>query len=522
MSDTIETPSVTDPPTDPSGTTDGAVAGDPQATGTSWVPLLALVGSLVALGALVNWWLVVVIMALVVSILLHELGHFLVARRSGMKATEFFLGMGPRIWSVRRGETEYGLKAFPVGAYVRIIGMSNLEDVDPADEERTYRAKSYPKRLATVLAGPAMNLLIAFVVLYGVVLTQGPVQLTDDAPGDGWTVGQVVTGSAAASAGLQPGDEVVSVGGRAVGDWDGFSEIIDDQAGDEVEVVVIRDGEELVRSTTLGWALNATGAAAIPSSPDLVEGTLVLAVDDRPISSYDELAGVLATIDEPVTLRMERNLRPLLLEVREPVVLPDGGDRGFFGVGPEAPEREVGPLGALGETFSTMGGFVVGTGQALGELFSPSGLASYTDLVVDSTTEGSNARRSDEPALQVVEGDQASEVVELPTEPRPISILGIVRIGGDIGAEQGWAAVLAVLASVNLVLALINLVPLLPFDGGHAAVATYEAVRGAIARRPYRVDMAKLMPVTYAVVAVLMFVGLTSIWLDVRNPIQVP
>ena len=81
---------------------------------------------------------------------------------------------------------------------------------------------------------------------------------------------------------------------------------------------------------------------------------------------------------------------------------------------------------------------------------------------------------------------------------------------------------LYLLAAVNLFLAFINLLPLLPFDGGHAAVATYEAIRGAIARRPYRVDMARLMPITYGVVALLLFIGLTSIWLDVRDPIQLP
>jgi membrane-associated protease RseP (regulator of RpoE activity) len=125
--------------------------------------------------------------------------------------------------------------------------------------------------------------------------------------------------------------------------------------------------------------------------------------------------------------------------------------------------------------------------------------------------------------LQVVTAAGGREaVVELSGDPRPISILGIVRIGGDIGAERGLAALAVVLASVNLVLALINLAPLLPFDGGHAAVATYEAVRGALRRGPYRVDMAKLMPVTYAVVALLMFVGLTSMWIDLRNPVELP
>ena len=84
-----------------------------------------------------------VLAAIIAMIMLHELGHFVMAKRAGMKVTEFFLGFGPRLWSFRRGETEYGVKAIPAGGYVRIIGMSNVDEVDPADEERTYRSKPY-------------------------------------------------------------------------------------------------------------------------------------------------------------------------------------------------------------------------------------------------------------------------------------------------------------------------------------------------------------------------------------------
>ena len=89
-----------------------------------------------------------VILAVIAMIMLHELGHFLTAKWAGMKVTEYFLGFGPRIWSVRRGETEYGVKALPLGGYVRIIGMHNLEEVDPADEARTYRQKPYWRRMS--------------------------------------------------------------------------------------------------------------------------------------------------------------------------------------------------------------------------------------------------------------------------------------------------------------------------------------------------------------------------------------
>ena len=108
------------------------------------------------------------ILGLVVTIFLHELGHYLTAKRSGMKVTEFFIGFGPKIWSFQRGETEYGFKVIPAGAYVRIIGMNNLDESDPADEARTYRQQSFPKRLLVVSAGSLSHLVQAFVI--GVVL----------------------------------------------------------------------------------------------------------------------------------------------------------------------------------------------------------------------------------------------------------------------------------------------------------------------------------------------------------------
>ncbi|HEV7535868.1 MAG TPA: site-2 protease family protein, partial [Acidimicrobiia bacterium] len=107
-----------------------------------------------------------VLAAIIAMIMLHELGHFVMAKRAGMKVTEFFLGFGPRLWSFRRGETEYGVKAIPAGGYVRIIGMSNVDVVDPADEDRTYRAKPYRDRLGVAVAGSTMHFLIAAILLF--------------------------------------------------------------------------------------------------------------------------------------------------------------------------------------------------------------------------------------------------------------------------------------------------------------------------------------------------------------------
>src|SRR5438045_7046415 len=111
--------------------------------------------------------------AIIAVIVVHEAGHFVAAKACKMKVEEFFLGFGPRLWSTRRGETEYGVKAIPAGGYVRIIGMSNLDVVDPADEERTYRAKPYRDRLGVAVAGSTMHFLIAFFLLLAVYAAVG-------------------------------------------------------------------------------------------------------------------------------------------------------------------------------------------------------------------------------------------------------------------------------------------------------------------------------------------------------------
>ena len=142
-------------------------------TGSQWLRALLVVGLIVLLTAKLGIWALVVLAGLLVSITLHELGHYLAAKRAGMLVTEFFLGFGPRIWSFRRGETEYGLKLIPAGAYVRIIGMNNLEEVEPEDEARTYRQAKFPDRFLTVVAGVTMNALIAVVLIWVLLAVVG-------------------------------------------------------------------------------------------------------------------------------------------------------------------------------------------------------------------------------------------------------------------------------------------------------------------------------------------------------------
>ena len=181
-------------------------------TGSQWLRALLVVGLIILLTAKLGIWALVVLVGLLVSITLHELGHYLAAKRSGMLVTEFFLGFGPRIWSFRRGETEYGLKLIPAGAYVRIIGMNNLEEVEPEDEARTYRQAKFPDRFLTVVAGVTMNALIAVVLIWvllavvgvtGGKVLPGPPQFRGD-------IEEVLEDSPAARAGLTAGDRISS------------------------------------------------------------------------------------------------------------------------------------------------------------------------------------------------------------------------------------------------------------------------------------------------------------------------
>jgi len=184
--------------------------------------LVLFVAALVALAIFVPGSRIplAIIVGIVIMVMLHEAGHYIMAKRAGMKVTEFFLGFGPRLWSFRRGETEYGVKALPLGGYVRILGMSNLEDVDPEDEPRTYRQGRYRDRMKVVLAGVTVNLIIAFLLFFVVIAGRGVAEPST-------TVSAVVAGSAAQAARLQPGDRVEAIDGQPVNNWNDLKRAIE-------------------------------------------------------------------------------------------------------------------------------------------------------------------------------------------------------------------------------------------------------------------------------------------------------
>ncbi len=221
-------------------TTDEAAGGNYAGAGLL-VALLALLG-VVSLPALIF------VLALIFVVFLHELGHFATARWTGMKATEFFLGFGPRIWSFRRGETEFGVKAIWAGAYVKIIGMNNLEEVDPEDEHRTYRSKNTRSQVLVASAGSFMHFVVAFLLLATMFLAYGRPTVDEDR----WSFGSVLAGSAADEAGIEPGDRPVEIAGQPIVEWEDLQEVVSARPDETVDVFVLRDGEQISTVATLG------------------------------------------------------------------------------------------------------------------------------------------------------------------------------------------------------------------------------------------------------------------------------
>ena len=365
-----------------------------------------------------------IIFGIVALIMLHEAGHYFTAKRAGMKVTEFFLGFGPRVWSFRRGETEYGVKAIPAGGYVRIVGMSNLEDVEPDEEPRTFRHATFGNRLTVILAGVTVNFILAFVLIFAALIGRG---LPDTVEAE---VNSVSADSPAAVAGVRAGDRIVSIDGQRLDVDRDISEALEDRVGTPTTIVVERDG-----------------------------GTVTLTAVPKERSSSDKSGIIGVTVGQSVSSY-----------------------------------RSFNPIEAVPESFSTIGQITRDTGAGLGRLFSPDGIERYSkNFTGDAPEKGSQAESE-----------------------RPRSIVGIVDIGGELVGGNVWS-LLFLLGAINLIVALFNLIPLLPFDGGHAAVVVYEQAASKIRGREVRADFRKLVPVTALVLVVFLTLGLSAMFLDIRR-----
>jgi membrane-associated protease RseP (regulator of RpoE activity) len=361
----------------------------------------------------------IIITGIILLVMLHEFGHFLTAKRAGMKATEFFLGFGPRLWSFRRGETEYGVKALPLGGYVRIIGMSSLEDIDPADEPRTFRAGRTKNRLVVILAGVTVNLLLAWLLFFVAAAGSGQEYL-----GPSTTIQRVEANTAAFDAGLQPADRIAAVDGVVIKNWDQLKREIESRGGVASTFTIIRDRKPL---------------------------------------------------DVEVTPRLEKG-------------------QGFLGVGPGSDYQQVSVLGAIPKSFESFGNITVASVEGIGHLFSPAGVADYSKNFTSAAP-------------------KAGSTADI---QRPRSLVGIVDQGSQLFDGDIWG-ILRLLGAISLILALFNLLPVLPFDGGHAVVVIYEGVMSKVRGRRVMVDYRKLVPVSAVVVIFLVTLSLSAMFLDIRQ-----
>jgi membrane-associated protease RseP (regulator of RpoE activity) len=397
---------------------------EPTAGGpTAILGLGVILGLLVVLYAWSTWAFVFVI-GLLISIFLHELGHFMTARWTGMKATQFFLFMGPKLWSFRRGETEYGLRAYPVGAFVRIIGMNNLDEVDPADEPRAYRNKSYPRRMLVITAGSVMHILIAIALIFGVYAVNGRRVETGRVG-----IGSVSAGFPAEQAGVKPGDIIVSIDGVQPKTPDDFvAQIRSHQPRESVTLVLDRDGVQVTEVVGLGANPN----------PGEGFGKAFLGVSSGTEVAWNNESIVHAARDS------------------------------LFDLGPTVWQSIRGVVKVLNPV--NIVGHLTGSNEDL--------------------------------------------------NTRPTTVVGISKLSASIGDESGFGGLLLTLGAVNVFVGLLNLFPVLPFDGGHAAIATYERLRSRRGRAPYRADIAKMIPVAMAMIGVLAMLFFTGLYLDIAKPLR--
>jgi membrane-associated protease RseP (regulator of RpoE activity) len=396
--------------------------------------------------------IVAFVVALLTSVMIHEGGHFYFARRFGMKATQFFVGFGPTLWSTHRGETEYGVKAIPAGGFVKIIGMTPLEDVEPGDEDRAFYRQPAGQRTIVLAAGSVMHFIIAIVLVVlssfaiGQVVESSPALANTTAcvaPGDSQVCSAPGAVTAPAKgAGVHAGDVVVAINGKKVKDGEAFVRAVRASAGKPVDLTVLRKGKRV--------ALTVTPVAV-----------------QRP------------SLDDP---KKTETVGAIGVTVQRRLVT----QRQSF-------------VGAVKESGSTLGLIVKSIGTTLTDK-----LGTITKLYGPHRDPGGF-----------------------------VGPVGAGRISGEVLASDETTGVkiltfLGIMAGLNFFVGVFNLLPLLPLDGGHIAVVWFETARDRLRRmRGYvgdlqRVDLTKLMPLTYAVV--LAFIGLT-VWImgaDIVNPVKLP
>jgi regulator of sigma E protease len=338
-------------------------------------------------------------------IVLHEAGHFFAAKATGMRVERFFLFFGPTIWSFKRGETEYGVKSIPLGGYVKITGMNPEEEVPPEAAHRAYYRQDVWKRIVVVAAGPAVNIVLAFAILFGVYWANGEQRINQQ-------VGEVRPGTPAAQV-LRPGDEIVAVDGRRF-------------AGLDTE-------ERLERFQALVASHECEGR---------------------------QVDGCLAASRVEIQVRREGRLVAISIRPR----YDEEAKRALIGFSYGVSSVDFGPGEAASKAGDAVWSVATGTFHVFTHLF---------------------------------ESEQREQVS---------GVVGISDVGHQV-VETGWEKSLLLLAFVSLSLGLVNLLPILPLDGGHIFWSLVEKVRG----RPVSLRvMERATAIGIALVLMLFFLGLSN------------
>jgi membrane-associated protease RseP (regulator of RpoE activity) len=465
--------------------------------------------------------IVAFVASIVIAIVIHEAGHLVTAKLSGMRADRFFVGFGPTLWSTRRGETEYGLKAVLLGGYVRIVGMGgDDEDLQPPladalpvvrDEEDArrwwsaldaeLRHRGTPDELALRVRDTARGLATD---LEDATLREAVRRALDVELPPSSRVGDLTHR-------LVHGDE-----GRRYGDRPAWQRVL---------VVAFGPATHLVIAFLLLFAV----AAVWPQPTGQLTSRVALVQEDSPADLAGVRVGdVLRAVDGvasddflvlrdalrarpgvPSVLEVERAGARLRLDVvPDAVVTADGATIGLIGIATEPEVRDVGPVEALGAAAfgapgpGTPGGVVPMVGESvtgLVRILSPSGLSGLVSQAL-----GREDRAQD----------------------GAVSLVGAASLAGQVGArEGGLPVVLTLLAAINVFFFLFNLLPLPPFDGGHLAVIAIESTVNGLRRlrgraADYRVRPEAIASVAIPVIAVLVLLLVTTLWLDLTDPIR--
>lgn len=408
----------------------------------------------------------IVLFALIIllSVCLHEAGHMVTAKSFGMKVTRYFAGFGPTLWSFKRGETEYGVKAIPLGGFVKIVGMTPQDDdVTPEDEHRAMWRFPVWKRTIVMSAGSATHFVIGFVLLWVTFAFVG-----------------------------MPNPVLTKI-------YENPS-----AATPYIQVISCVNVSSASRPCVAG-----TDPAGPAQQAGLRDGDQITAVGGVPVATYGELVTkIRSTPPGPVTVTYIRAGQTSTVTVnlvaaqRAPIDDPDGpvSTVSAIGVGPTTPPGvplnvAYGPIDGFGEAVGY-------TGQTFGAIWSSIG----------------NLPGKVPGLFRALAGE--------PRDPEgPISVVGASELGGQTVSIGAWNFFLLLAAGLNFFVGVFNLLPLLPLDGGHIAIAWYERVRSWLARKrnkpdPGRVDYMKLMPITYVVIIIFGGFSVLTILADIINPVN--